>query len=97
MNNAVYIHKRIDIDDVVLQNVLFDAFISCGYTDASARVAAQKVVDIPHYVEYNIFTGIKVTKKRMLAAISRYIANNDDKDIELICDNAREILCSIPA
>ena len=97
MNNAVYIHKRIDIDDTVLQNVLFDAFISCGYTDSAARAAAKKVVDIPHYVEYNVFTGIKVTKERMLAAISRYIANNDDNDIMLICDNAREILCSIPA
>lgn len=96
MLNKIYVNKCIEVDDCVLQNILFDAFVSCGYSDTSARISAEKVIDIPRYVEYNVFTGTKITKERLIKAISRYIASNDETDIMLISDNAREIVCSIP-
>lgn len=95
MDNKIIVVQQLTIDDIVLQNIIFDGFISTGYGESAARIAAERIVNVKGHKEFNIFTGTTITKRRILQAISRYIASNEDYAIMLISDNARDIICSV--
>ncbi len=95
MVNKIMIVQQLSIDDIVLQNIIFDGFISTGYSENAARIAADRIINIKGHKELNMFTGATITKRRLLQAISRYVASNEDYALMLISDNARDIICSV--
>lgn len=89
----IAIHKTLDLDDVIIGNIVVDGFLCSGYSFFDAQAAADKIITGGGV--HNACTGARINKTKLIHSIQRFISNETQNDIEIICDNASEIMRGI--
>ena len=90
--NELMIHKKIELSDGVLYNILVDGLLSFGYNTARAQYMAETV--LKGGIIQEVVSGNKISKNSLLESIRRTVISFD-YEIEYISDAGREILLNI--